>query len=365
MAIFKKNGNWYIDYYCDLVRFRQKIGPSKKQAEQMLAIRQAEILQGRFDIKAHRKSVLFKELTEHYLEYSKATKRSYKRDGNSIKHLLAFFGSYRINQIKTEMVERYKIQRRNEIMTRPKYLGRDPRDIPMATINREVVCLKHMFNMGIKWGKAEHNPVKGVKLFKEDNVVERLLSDMDVDALLAASSEHLKDIILIALNTGMRLGEILNLKWEQVDLHQDYITVIRTKSGKQRKIPINQTVHNLLIDHPRDGIFIFHRDGKPYGAVKTAFNNALRRSGVGYCRFHDLRHTFATKLVLSGVSLPVVKELLGHASIETTMRYAHPTPESKKQAVAMLDWQKVALDRHYLDTGTSSAGDRLALISSK
>jgi integrase len=99
------------------------------------------------------------------------------------------------------------------------------------------------------------------------------------------------------------------------------------------------------MDHSRDGIFIFHRDGKPYGAVKTAFNNALRRSGIRYCRFHDLRHTFATKLVLSGVSLPVVKELLGHASIETTMRYAHPTPESKKQAVNMLDWRKVDSDR--------------------
>jgi integrase len=125
------------------------------------------------------------------------------------------------------------------------------------------------------------------------------------------------------------------------------------------------TLCNILIDRTKDGIFVFHRDGKPFGAVKTAFNNALRRSRIGYCRFHDLRHTFATKLVLSGLSLPVVKELLGHASTETTMRYAHPTPESKKQAVNMLNWQKVDSDRHYLDTRIISADDTLALIGSK
>lgn len=365
MAIFKKNGNWYIDYRCDGVRIREKAGSCKKAAENALAMRKAAILQGKFDIKIKRKRIQFEELIKHYLEFSKATKRSYKRDIGLTKHLVGFFGAYRLNQINAEMVERYKMHRRSEIMARPKYLGREPRDIPMATINRELVCLKHMFNMAIKWGKTEHNPVRGVKLFKEDNVVERFLSDGEVEALLDASSQHLKDIILIALNTGMRLGEILNLKWEQVDSQQGYIAVTRTKSGKQRKIPINQSVHNVLINRSKDGIFIFHQAGKPYGAVKTAFKNALRRSGIGYCRFHDLRHTFATKLVLSGVSLPVVKELLGHASIETTMRYAHPTPESKKQAVGMLDWQKVDSSGHYLDTPGIQAYDRLALIGSE
>ena len=361
MAIFKKNGNWYIDYYCDLARFRQKIGPSKKQAEQMLAIRKAEILQGRFDIKARRKGILFKELAEKYLEYSRATKRSHRRDTTSMKHLLQFFGGYRLNQINSHMIEQYKIDRRREIMAQDKYMGRDSRDVPMATINRELACLGHMFTMAIKWEKAEHNPVKGVKFFKEENLTQKLLTNDQVTALLANCTDYLKGIILIALNTGMRLGEILNLTWGQVDLRQGYITVVKTKSGKQRKIPINRAAYDALKNRSKDSIFVFNQDGKPYGSVKKGFKGALKRAGIGYCRFHDLRHTFATRLVLANVSLPVVKELLGHASIETTMRYAHPTPESKKSAVDMLDWQKTDLDGHYIDTKSFPAEEQLVI----
>ncbi|MCX6353494.1 MAG: site-specific integrase [Candidatus Aureabacteria bacterium] len=107
-----------------------------------------------------------------------------------------------------------------------KYKDREPRDVPMATVNRELSVLKHMFTMAINWGKAESNPVKGVKLFKEENISQRILSDQEIEALLAFSCNHTRDMTLRALNTGMRRGEILNLKWEQVDLKQGYITVI-------------------------------------------------------------------------------------------------------------------------------------------
>ncbi|MCX6354254.1 MAG: site-specific integrase [Candidatus Aureabacteria bacterium] len=152
------------------------------------------------------------------------------------------------------------------------------------------------------------------------------------------------------MNTGMRIGEILKLKWERIDLQQGYITVTRTKSGKDRKIPLNETVTKVLKNRERDGIYVFHADGKPYESVKKAFYAAQRRAGIKHCRFHDLRHHFATKLVLAGVSLPVVKELLGHSSIVTTMRYAHPTPEAKKEAVRLLEGGEMSNDRHYMDT---------------
>ncbi len=112
MAIFKKNGNWYIDYYCDLVRFRQKIGPSKKQAEQMLAIRKAEILQGRFNVNSHKRGIQFKVLAERYLEYSRSNKLSYNRDLSIMKNLVRFFGRCRLNQINPHLIEKYKMQRR-------------------------------------------------------------------------------------------------------------------------------------------------------------------------------------------------------------------------------------------------------------
>ncbi|MCX6353977.1 MAG: site-specific integrase [Candidatus Aureabacteria bacterium] len=365
MALFRKNGNWYIDYRCDGVRIREKAGSSKKDAENALAMRKAAILQGKFDIKARRKRIQFKELANKYLEYSKATKRSHRRDGTSMKHLLQFFAGYRLNQINPHIIEQYKIERRREIMSLDKYRGRDSRDVPMATINRELACLSHMFNMAIKWEKAEHNPAKGVKFFKEENLTQRLLTNDQITALLANCTDYLKGIVTIALNTGMRLGEILNLTWGQVDLGQGYITVIKTKSGKQRKIPINRAAYDVLKNQHRDSIFVFNQDGKPFGSVKKGFKAALRRSGIGYCRFHDLRHTFATRLVLANVSLPVVKELLGHASIETTMRYAHPTPESKRSAVDMLDWQKTDLDGHFMDTKEFPAERQLVVTPCK
>ena len=364
MAVFKKHGNWYMDYYCNIRRFREKIGPSRKRAEQILAIRQAEILQGRFEMKKRRRCSTLVEFSAQYLEHSKATKRSWKRDRDIIKHLNRLLGAYRLDQITAEMVEKYKLQRRQEIMARPKYQGRDPRDVPLSTANRELALLKNMFNMAIKWGKGEKNPVKEVKFYKVDNIMQRILSDEEIEALLVACNGHTKDMVTIALNTGMRLGEILTLTWEQINLPQGYMTLIKTKSGKQRQIPINATVRKVLNDRQRQSVFVFENDGKSLGSIKTGFNAALRRSGIRKCRFHDLRHTVATKMVLAGVSLPVVKEILGHASIETTMRYAHPTPESKMDAVEALEGVIRPEHKHSRDTKVVSVPGALVVAHS-
>lgn len=361
MALFKKHGKWYIDYYCEGHRLREKVGPSKTRAAQMLAVRQAAILQGRFELKQKRQCPTLSEFISQYLEHSKATKRSWRRDIDLTKHLNGVLGSYRLDQITMEMVEKYKMHRRQEIMARPKYQGRDPRDVPLASANRDLACLSNMFNVAIKWGKAGHNPVKGVKFFREENRTQRLLTNEQVTALLAQCSDYLKSIVTIALNTGMRLGEILNLTWEQVNMRLGYITVTKTKSGKTRQVPMHTAVYEVLKSRPRDSIFVFHENGRPYGSVKKGFKAALQRAGIGYCRFHDLRHTFATRLVLANVSLPVVKELLGHASIETTMRYSHPTPESKKSAIDTLKWQKTDLDRHQMDTRQISPEEQLVV----
>ena len=337
MAIYKRGTIWYIDQYCDGHRVRERIGPSKRAAEQALAVQKAEILQGRFHLNGRKDAVGFKELTVQFLEHSKTTKLSWQRDCDFVKHLRAFFGDRRVNQITSELVEKYKGQRRNQILAREKYVGRDPRDVPMSTINRELSCLRRIFNLAVSWEKAERNQVKGVRFFREEMLTVKILTDDEIQVLLLCCNRITADVVRFALNTGMRRGEILNLKWDQVDLADGYITVTKTKSGKQRKIPINETVRNVFECKHRGSVYVFHRNGKPAKSVRATFEQAVRRAAIGHCRFHDLRHTFATRLVLRGVSLPVVKELLGHSTIVTTMRYAHPTPESKKNAVALLE----------------------------
>lgn len=330
MAVFKKNGKWYIDYYFEGQRIRETIGTNKKVAEQALAVRKAEIAQEKFDIQNVRSTPFLENFAKDYLEYSRENKESWWRDEISLKHLIEYFKGKRLNQINPFLIEHYKRHRREKVSP--------------ATVNRELACLKHLFSMAIKWGKVGTNPVKQVKLFREEKKPPRVLSEEDTQALIEAANGHLKPILVVAVNTGMRRGEILNLKWENVDLANRAITVEKAKNWKFRQIPMNDTVFEAVKGLPKNGDYVFPgRDGKPFGSIKTAFKAAIKRAGIVPCRFYDLRHTFASRLVMAGVDLVTVKELLGHSQIATTMIYSHPTPQHKKRAVRVLDG-------HYMDT---------------
>ncbi|MFX0209250.1 MAG: tyrosine-type recombinase/integrase [Candidatus Hodarchaeota archaeon] len=160
--------------------------------------------------------------------------------------------------------------------------------------------------------------------------------------VLEVSPCNLRPILVVALNTGMRLGEILSLQWNQIDFRTRRIRVERTKSGRIRYIDINnQLLEELLNLKRRNGqcmyLFFNQRTGKPLTTVKKAFKSACAIADIKGLRFHDLRHTFATRLVERGVDLITVKELLGHHSIVITQRYTHSNSEQKKKAVEALE----------------------------
>ena len=275
---------------------------------------------------------MFSSYADEYLEgYSKLNKRptTYRRDGILIKHLKGYFANRRMSEITPEMIEMYKEKRLEA--------GRAP-----ATVNREVACLKHMFNVAIRNSHATSNPVISVKLLRENNVITRVLSKADEEKLLAAAqSPHIRAIIICALETGMRVGELLDLRGDQIDFRTGIILVAHTKSGRSREIPVNQRLRETLKELADRGLgqrVFWWKDGEPLGSVKKGYKAALRRAGLEEKRnrFHDLRHTFATRLIDSGVDPFTVQELLGNASITTTQRYAHPNLESKRRAVARL-----------------------------
>ncbi len=150
----------------------------------------------------------------------------------------------------------------------------------------------------------------------------------------------LKPIVTVALHTGMRKGEILGLKWEQVDLNHGFILLDTTKTGERREIPIDGTLRELFegIPHSIESVYVFtDKNGSPYKSIKRSFSTALKRAGIHDFRFHDTRHTFSSHLVMAGVDLTSVKELLGHKSLKMTLRYAHLAPGHKMKAVNMLD----------------------------
>jgi integrase len=203
------------------------------------------------------------------------------------------------------------------------------------------VFLRHVFSMAIDWDKAAINPVKKIRFAREDNGRVRFLSTDEETRLLAHSSNPIRPILITAIHTGLRRSELLALTWDDVDFEQGLITVraAYAKNGESRSVPMNamltRTLEAVTIK-TADAVFC-KKDGKPYRDFRTAFERAVMRADIPDFTFHDLRHTFASRLVMAGVDLPTVKELMGHKHINMTLRYTHLASHHKKDAVSKLE----------------------------
>lgn len=177
--------------------------------------------------------------------------------------------------------------------------------------------------------------MQGVRLLKEENQVEQLLTEKEKQRLIDCCADHLRPIVITALNTGMRRGEILRLRWGHVDFCYNQIKVEKTKGGRTRSIPMNRAARSVLQFVSKTGAYVFSAE-KALKTVKRSFATACRKAGIEKFRFHDLRHTFASDLVRRGIDLVTVMGLLGHSSITVTMRYAHSQKDEKTRAVEAL-----------------------------
>jgi integrase len=326
MGVYLKGKDYYIDYYVNGRRKREKVGASKKLADLALEKRHLEVAEGKFLDIDRTERVKFEVFAKEFFTlHSKATKKSWHSDISLINILNKYFGDRYLDEITTHMVDNYKMRRIKEAAP--------------ATVNRGLALLKCMFNKAIEWEKVKENPVRRVKLFKEDNKRLRFLEKEEMEALISNCCRHLKPIVIVALHTGMRRGELLHLKWHDVDFKRDIIYLINTKNSEKREVPMNDIVKTALIKvhkHPRCPYIFCNRNGKPFGDIKKSFCTALRKSGIIGFHFHDLRHTFASQLVMAGVDLNTVRELLGHKTLDMTLRYSHLSQDHKKRAVDVL-----------------------------
>ncbi len=209
-----------------------------------------------------------------------------------------------------------------------------------ATVNRELACLKYMFTKAIEWEYVKINPAKTVKLLKEPPGRLRYLKPEEVDALLRACASHIRPIVVTALNTGMRKSEILNLKWREVDLGNRKVTVANSKNNEIRVIPINEALYrelSALTRNPECEYVFLGKNGLPAGDIKKAFMGALKRAKIKDFRFHDIRHTFGSQMVMQGIDTRTVQQVMGHKTIKMTMRYSHLSPEYVQEAMMRLD----------------------------
>jgi integrase len=335
MAVYQRGNNWYMDFTFHGHRVREMIGPSRKGAEKVISKKKAEIAENKYlDKRKELDQIKFHKFAKEYLAYAKTNKKS----STCLRELYImrsfdreFEGKY-IHEITAWQIEAWKSKR--------------SKTCKVATVNRELALLKNMFSMAVKpWKKLKESPAKDIKRLKGETRRVRFLMPDEVQILLSNCDGLLrgllKPLVTVALHTGARKGELQNLQWPQVDFELGIISLLDTKNGERRDIPMNETVRTTLKAMEKRNEFVFpNRNGKRIddAQVQISFCKALEKSGIEDFHFHDLRHTFASNLVMQeGVELNDVRELLGHKNMSMTLRYAHLSPKHKGKVVNILD----------------------------
>jgi integrase len=312
--------SWVFDFMIHGKRWTGTIGPCALIDEAMARTVHQELKASKYEaqtadrVKFYERrlglSPRLETFVKRFLVYYEVNRRpvTVQRLQAALRWLLPHFGETRMEWIGAFEVERFKKQRLT--------IGHAP-----GTINWDVAALKGILNTAVAWGELKENPIAHVPRLNDPARPSRVLSCEEESRLLEVCADRLRAVILIALYTGMRRGEILGLRWRDVDVAQRCITLeaARTKTGKGRTIPIPaclmESVH-ALVGQSADSVFAYRNFDKQFRAT-------VRRAKIDPIRFHDLRHSYATRLLLSGVDLRTVQELLGHASVTTTQLYTH------------------------------------------
>jgi len=332
------SGVWWVRYVDREGReHREKVG-SKAAAQEIYRQRKTEIRLHKFDPEGvlRRRVLTVKGLVERYLPEIEM-KRSGREDVRHAGRWVEFMGDVPCDQVQPEDVQRWVRKRLREKTNRGG-------QVTPATVNRSLACLKRLFNLGIRDGLVERNPVSRVKMLQENNARIRYLLPEEEVQLRAVMSPRDWAAVCFAMNTGLRLGEMVGLRREDLDLRLGMVTVRRSKHGEARHVPMNQSAREALAvilgGHDSDWVFPAPRGGGPRrgdSLSRCVLQPALRRTGIRNFRWHDLRHTFCSRLVMAGVDLRTVQELAGHKTITVTTRYAHLSPGHQRAAVMALD----------------------------
>lgn len=368
MNVYENNGHWYMRGSVRNKRYNRAIpeATNKKEAEKYLTIFLAELLQGKLNLAENIGCKPFIEIVDIYLKYAETNLNSVDTATRIAKRFRNTWKNKQIIEITPKLIEQYKENRLKTKCGIKKINGiKVPKFVSNSTVNREIGVLSKIFSLAIANGYTNANPVRDVKKLRVTNKLERHLSveeekrmyqvcdddfsftDLPFEEQEKLSRKHngehayLKPILIMALNTAMRKSEILNMTWDCVDFDKNEISALNTKNGKKNTIPMSSKLRETLlkmyiIKGNNKYIFTNPYTGTKYNDIKKSFKTVCKLANVEHLRFHDLRHTGATRMVAAGVPIPVVKQILNHANIQTTMRYAHTMREQEISAVEAL-----------------------------
>jgi len=338
-SLFKRSNGFYYVLFEDQGCQRWKSTRCRLKADALKALTKLEQL-----FKAQPKAASLEQFSKDFLDHAKVNYAKGTVDIATIalRHLKAVVGDIPLSALTHQHLDRFKTKRLTD--------GVSP-----VTINVELRALRTILNFALRWKLIDSNPFPGLRLMAVPDIPPLYLSKEGFHKLISVIDENwLKEVVVFAVLTGLRRGEILNLQWLEVDLNQRVIYVqssgtFRTKKGKRRTVPLSDAAYHLLAskDPQTNGKFVFTKEGEKIveSWLSHRFKFFVRQAKLPEgLHFHSLRHTFASWLVQDGVSLYAVQKLLGHSSVTVTEIYSHLQPEQLHDTVNRI---QVSLNPEY------------------
>jgi integrase len=358
-GVFKKNGWWWIDYEdADGKRHRQKAAPSYEAAKLVYRAKMTAIARGEITGVREEGIRVRDFIAQKYwptVRPTLSTWEQHRAEGTIANQIVPAFGDFKLASLRRETIERWQAERLTKVAS--------------GTVNKELVRLKHLLNRAVAWGYIRDSPTRAIRKTTEAPGRVRYLTPDERRLLLDGRHEtvkasdgrtwtievgpdaDLKVYIVAALATGARRGELMSLRWRDVDMKTRTVTFQLTKNGDARTIPMTETLRALLLTRPRplDADAPVFPQRSPQ-ALTRAFGYLVRRLGIKNLRFHDLRHDAASTLTMAGVSQRAIMAMLGHRDPRMSVRYQHLAPEHLHEAARALDTRP-----HERANGTISA----------
>lgn len=266
-----------------------------------------------------------------------------------------------LQDITDRLIERYKVWRREHsfiVIKSAKEISK--KELSNRTINRDLMFIKQSIQKAIKWKFLNNTPLEEIAFLPETKGRVRFFSLEEIEAILSKANLYNERFFLFGINTGMRKSEILSIRIKDIDLANNLIHIFnredfQTKSRRDRSLPIPRAFKEKLIEyinfwadpydykilprtHAQKEYLFCKKKGTPIQDFKTSFNTLLKTAKVFNASIHTMRHTYASHLAINGVPLKTIQELLGHSDMETTLIYAHLSPEHKQREVNKLSF---------------------------
>lgn len=358
MSLYKRDKIWWFDFRHAGQRFQKSTNQGNKNvARDMESAFHTALVKGEVGITEKKRSPTFKTAMTDFLAWSKQSgskPATHRRHQISSVALLKHFRDVALDKITPDEVEQYKLTRLRQCKTVHSNGGRKPTKtkIRPATVNRELACLRALFNHFIKADFSLRNPISktAVKTLQEHNEQTRVLSYSEQTTYLIHATPTLRDVATLMIETGMRPEEVYRIQPRNVHLAESYLVnpFGKTKAAK-RQIRLTAAAQSILSRRmtAAKGTYLFPHAAdlnRPVPKVNSAHDRAVKASGVARFRLYDLRHTWATRAAESGIDLVTLAAMLGHSKIDMVLRYAHPTQAHQTAAMEKME-QHVAAAR--------------------